>query len=115
MLGTLMTVLFLVVRAVGKFGAELFQEEPPRYRVYQPLPWHLQNVSRPRKSSRVGEKGGSQRRSIIPSKGITGEGTPHPLSEEKGSFTEPNSDRAAVTIQTQYRRYRQRKHDERDP
>ncbi|XP_072342309.1 uncharacterized protein [Scyliorhinus torazame] len=108
MLGTLMTVLFLLARVVGKFGTGLFRDEPLHYRVYQPLPWHIRNVSRYRRSSRVNE-GGARRSSIHSSKGIT-----QPLSEEKKDFTEANSERAAVTIQTQYRRYQQWKNEERN-
>ncbi|XP_072449421.1 uncharacterized protein [Chiloscyllium punctatum] len=67
MLGTLMTVLFLVARMVGKFGTEMFREEPVRYRVYQPLPWYVQSVrhNRNRRSSQLEEKdAGSRRRSV---------------------------------------------------
>ncbi|XP_038635045.1 uncharacterized protein LOC119954159 isoform X2 [Scyliorhinus canicula] len=108
MLGTLMTVLFLLARMVGKFGTGLFRDEHLHYRVYQPLPWYIRNNSRYRRSSRVNE-GGARRSSINSSKGIT-----QPLSEEKKGFTEANSERAAVTIQTQYRRYQQRKNEGRN-
>ncbi|XP_067910362.1 uncharacterized protein [Heterodontus francisci] len=107
---------FVFITNIIVFGTELFREEPLRYRVYQPLPWQVQNVSRNRRSSRVDEKdGGSRRSSVNSSKGNRAKGMPHSLSEEENSFTESNPERAAVTIQTQYRRYQQRKNYERNP
>ncbi|GCC23161.1 uncharacterized protein [Chiloscyllium punctatum] len=117
MLGTLMTVLFLVARMVGKFGTEMFREEPVRYRVYQPLPWYVQSVrhNRNRRSSQLEEKdAGSRRRSVNSFKNSTVKGIPHPSSEGRSNFLESNCERAAVTIQSQYRRYQRRKKCGRD-
>ncbi|XP_038635046.1 uncharacterized protein LOC119954159 isoform X3 [Scyliorhinus canicula] len=60
------------------------------------------------------QKGGARRSSINSSKGRSQTGITQPLSEEKKGFTEANSERAAVTIQTQYRRYQQRKNEGRN-
>ncbi|XP_041090976.1 uncharacterized protein LOC121304072 [Polyodon spathula] len=111
MLATLMTVLFLVVRTVEQLTAGLFHEELQPYLVYQPLPWQVQCVSHNRRGSRLDEKDGSSRhrstggvRRICSS--VSGE-LPRP------SHTVASPEKAAVMIQTQYRKYQQRK--QKDP
>ncbi|KFW85140.1 hypothetical protein N305_04158, partial [Manacus vitellinus] len=65
MLGTLMTALFFVVRAVRQLETSLFREEPLPYLVYQPLPWQIQCVSQSRRTSRDSERGKSSRHNSI--------------------------------------------------
>ncbi|XP_072139990.1 uncharacterized protein [Mobula birostris] len=71
MLGTLMTMLFLISRAVGQFEIGMRQQqEPLHYQVFQ-----LHNVSRNRKSSRADKKdSGSHRSSVNSSKASTARG-----------------------------------------
>ncbi|XP_051787586.1 uncharacterized protein LOC114656896 [Erpetoichthys calabaricus] len=101
MLATLMTMLFFVVRAVEQLGTGLLREEPVPYLVYQPLPWQIQYVSQNRRGSRVDEKdscvaGGSKYSSTM-----------------NGQWPVRSSpERAALTIQTQYRKYQQRKQND---
>ncbi|KAK6469117.1 hypothetical protein HHUSO_G32528 [Huso huso] len=107
MLATLMTVLFFVVRTMEQLTAGLFREEPQPYLVYQPLPWQVQCVSQNRRGSRLDEKDGSSRHCSAggvrrTSSNVNGE-LPRP------SHTIASPEKAAVMIQTQYRKYQQRK------
>ncbi|KFZ59969.1 hypothetical protein N321_14209 [Antrostomus carolinensis] len=109
MLGTLMTALFFVVRAFGQLGTSLFHEEPLPYLVYQPLPWQVQCVTQSRRTSRDSERGRSSRHNSIYS--ISGEkGNVTPDTSEGKFFSDP-SEKAAVTIQTHFRRYQQQKQE----
>ncbi|KAJ7427412.1 centrosomal protein of 164 kDa [Willisornis vidua] len=110
MLGTLMTALFFVVRAVRQLGTNLFREEPLPYLVYQPLPWQVQCVSQSRRTSRDSERGRSSRHNSIYSlSGEKGDVTPDASKESK--FISDPSERAAITIQTHFRRYQQQKQE----
>ncbi|KFP64539.1 hypothetical protein N322_04681 [Cariama cristata] len=110
MLATLMTALFFVVRAFGQLGTNLFREEPLPYLVYQPLPWQIQCVTQSRRTSRDSERGRSSRHNSIYSiPGEKGTVTPDASSESK-VFSDP-SEKAAVTIQTHFRRYQQQKQE----
>uniref|UniRef100_A0A8D0KQ79 Uncharacterized protein n=1 Tax=Strix occidentalis caurina TaxID=311401 RepID=A0A8D0KQ79_STROC len=107
MLATLMTALFFAVRAFGQLGSSLFHEEPLPYLVYQPLPWQIQCVTQSRRTSRDSEKGRSSRQNSIYSiSGETGNVTPDASCKRK-SFSDP--EKAAVTIQTHFRRYQKQK------
>ncbi|CAN8199052.1 unnamed protein product [Coccothraustes coccothraustes] len=109
MLGTLMTALFFVVRVVRQLGTNLFREEPLPYLVYQPLPWQIQCVSQSRRTSRDSERGrNSRHNSIYSLSGEKGDVTPDGSKESK--VTDP-SERAAITIQTHFRRYQQQKQE----
>ncbi|XP_062894809.1 uncharacterized protein LOC134341021 isoform X1 [Mobula hypostoma] len=114
MLGTLMTMLFLISRAVGQFEIGVHQrQEPRRYQVFQPLPWQLHNVSRNRKSSRADKKdSGSRRSSVNSSKASTARGMER---REENICMDPSPERAAITIQKQYRRYQECKKHETSP
>ncbi|XP_076214549.1 uncharacterized protein LOC143170288 isoform X1 [Aptenodytes patagonicus] len=91
-----------------QLGTSLFREEPLPYLVYQPLPWQIQCVTQSRRTSRDSEKGGSSRHNSIYSiSGEKGPVTPDASSESK-FFSDP-SEKAAVTIQTHFRRYQQQK------
>ncbi|CAM9862035.1 unnamed protein product [Bubo scandiacus] len=107
MLATLMTALFFAVRAFGQLGSSLFHEEPLPYLVYQPLPWQIQCVTQSRRTSRDSEKGRSSRQNSIYSiSGEIGNVTPDASCKRK-SFSDP--EKAAVTIQTHFRRYQKQK------
>uniref|UniRef100_A0A8C8S7F9 Secreted protein n=1 Tax=Pelusios castaneus TaxID=367368 RepID=A0A8C8S7F9_9SAUR len=110
MLATLMTALFFMVRAFGQLGTSLFHEEPLPYVVYQPLPWQVQYVTQSRRASRDSGKGGCSRHNSIYS--IPGrKGNLMPVSSgESMSLCDP-TERAAVTIQTHYRKYQQHKQE----
>ncbi|XP_048368658.1 uncharacterized protein LOC125441789 isoform X3 [Sphaerodactylus townsendi] len=108
MLATLMTVLFFMVKAVRQLSRGLFHEEPLPYLVHQPPPWQVQYVTQSRRTSRDGEKGGSSRHnSIYTMPGRSGDGGAAP-SGECEEWKDP-LERAAVTIQTHYRKYQQHK------
>ncbi|XP_078282995.1 uncharacterized protein LOC144608778 isoform X2 [Rhinoraja longicauda] len=93
-------------------GPSFHRQEPLRSQVYQPLPWKVQNVSRNRRSSRVDEDGGSRRSSVNSWKGSTARGV---RGSEENIFAEFSPERAAVTIQTHYRRYQECKKYEQNP
>ncbi|XP_072139989.1 uncharacterized protein [Mobula birostris] len=109
MLGTLMTMLFLISRAVGQFEIGMRQQqEPLHYQVFQ-----LHNVSRNRKSSRADKKdSGSHRSSVNSSKASTARGMER---REENICMDPSPERAAITIQKQYRRYQECKKHESSP
>ncbi|XP_027737175.1 uncharacterized protein LOC114056298 isoform X2 [Empidonax traillii] len=109
MLGTLMTALFFVVRVVRQLETNLFREEPLPYLVYQPLPWQIQCVSQSRRTSRDSERGrNSRHNSIYSLSGDKGDVTPDARKDSK-CFSDP--ERAAITIQTHFRRYQQQKQE----
>ncbi|XP_027555117.1 uncharacterized protein LOC113975374 isoform X1 [Neopelma chrysocephalum] len=88
----------------------LFREEPLPYLVYQPLPWQIQCVSQSRRTSRDSERGRSSRHNSVYSlSGDKGDVTPD-ASKESKFFSDP-SERAAITIQTHFRRYQQQKQE----
>uniref|UniRef100_A0A8C3I7A6 Secreted protein n=2 Tax=Emydidae TaxID=8476 RepID=A0A8C3I7A6_CHRPI len=107
MLATLMTALFFMVRAFGQLGTSLFHEEPLPYLVYQPLPWQVQYVTQSRRASRDCGKGGSSRHDSIYSR----KGNVVPDSSSKSECLCDPTERAAVTIQTHYRKYQQHKQE----
>ncbi|CAM4688311.1 unnamed protein product [Caretta caretta] len=104
MLATLMTALFFMVRAFGQLRTSLFHEEPLPYLVYQPLPWQVQYVTQSRRDSGKGE---SSRHGSIYSR----KGNMIPDSSSKSQSLCDPTERAAVTIQTHYRKYQQHKHE----
>ncbi|CAH2320198.1 PREDICTED: uncharacterized protein LOC105947790 [Pelobates cultripes] len=107
MLASLMTALIFVVRVVGKFGSSLFfREEHTPYLAYQPLPWHVQYVTQNRRASRDQERRGSHQYTC----------TTYPARDkyglrraQKDYSTQDATERAALTIQTHYRKYQQHK------
>lgn len=108
MLATLLTGLFLAVQALGELGRRLSPEEPPPYLVHQPLPWQLHSVTQSRRSSRDSGKGGSSRRGSLHSAIAGRRGN---AGTESAEATDP-AEKAAVTIQAHYHKYRQHKHRE---
>ncbi|CAI5795511.1 uncharacterized protein LOC144325683 [Podarcis muralis] len=109
MLGTLMTALYFMVKALGQLGNSLFQEEPLPYLVHQPLPWQVQCVTPGRRASRDSGKGGCSRQNNI--YGVAGRrGDSSPVSSSRSEEVSDPTERAAVTIQTHYRKYHQHKH-----
>lgn len=91
-----------------QLGTSLFQEEPLPYLVYQPLPWQIQCVTQSRRTSRDSDRGRSSRHNSIYSiSGDKGNVTPDASSE--GKFFSDPSEKAALTIQTHFRRYQQQK------
>lgn len=108
MLASLLTALFFMVRALGQLGTSLFHEEPLPYLVYQPLPWQVQCVTQSRRDS--GKDGRSRHNSIYSLPGRKGAAPPEPSRESK--CTCDPAERAAVTIQTHYRKYQQHKQEQ---
>uniref|UniRef100_A0A4W3HIQ2 Uncharacterized protein n=1 Tax=Callorhinchus milii TaxID=7868 RepID=A0A4W3HIQ2_CALMI len=60
-------------------------------------------------------EGNSRRGSVTSSNTGHGRGPPNSLTNEENSLSHSASEKAAVTIQTQYRKYQQRKHTEYKP
>lgn len=90
-----------------QLGTNLFREEPLPYLVYQPLPWQIQCVSQSRRTSRDSERGrDSRHNSIYLLSGEKGDVIPDASKESKVT---DRSERAAITIQTHFRRYQQQK------
>ncbi|KAM5132147.1 uncharacterized protein ACMZJ9_018913 [Mantella aurantiaca] len=106
MLASIMTALFFVVRVFGRLGSAIFREEQAPYLMYQPLPWHVQYVTQNRRASRDQERRGSCQYSCTtyPARGVR---STNPCREFSGQDA---TERAAVTIQTHYRKYQQHKH-----
>ncbi|XP_051521101.1 uncharacterized protein LOC127421917 isoform X2 [Myxocyprinus asiaticus] len=93
MLVTMLTAIYMMVRVAEQLGIRwVRQPEPLPYMVSQPLPWQVHNVSQGRRRSRTEESEGHRRNSI-------------------GVYRKKSSspDKAASTIQNQYRKYQQKK------
>ncbi|XP_066567589.1 uncharacterized protein LOC136755093 [Amia ocellicauda] len=106
MLATMLTVMFFVVRAAEQLGSGWFRQQPVPYMVYQPLPWQVQYVSQNRRGSKVDEKDGGSRRN---SAGDSNKGSSSGVNGQWSGLGPASPEKAAVTIQTQYRKYQQRK------
>ncbi|KAE8592511.1 hypothetical protein XENTR_v10018777 [Xenopus tropicalis] len=111
MLASLLTALFFVVRVFGKLGSTIFREERAPYLMYQPLPWHVQYVTQNRRASRDQERRGSCQYTCTtyPARDNYGVRRPSPRMEFSG---EDAPERAALTIQTHYRKYQQNKQNQ---
>ncbi|XP_064158757.1 uncharacterized protein LOC135236373 [Anguilla rostrata] len=93
MLATMLTAMYLVVRFSEQLGLRWVHSEPLPYMVAPPTPWQVHCVSQGRRSSRVDESGFEQ--------------------QNTGGGYRRNSahlNKAATTIQSQYRKYHQRRH-----
>ncbi|KAI1893256.1 hypothetical protein AGOR_G00121830 [Albula goreensis] len=99
MLATMLTAMYLAVRVAEQLGARLVRSEPLPYTVTQPMPWQVQCVSQGRRGSRVDEFGFERRNSVGGHRRNSGRFLSNPA----------HLDKAATTIQSQYRRYQQRK------
>ncbi|CAM4551151.1 unnamed protein product [Leuciscus chuanchicus] len=101
MLVTMLTVMYMLVRAGEQLGVRwLREQEPLPYLVSQPLPWQVHNVSHSRRGSRTEEFGGQRRNSL---------GVYRKHSSSSNGHTGASPDKAASTIQNQYRKYQQKK------
>ncbi|KFP34757.1 hypothetical protein N324_12844 [Chlamydotis macqueenii] len=112
MLATLITALFFVVRAFGQLGTNLFHEEPLPYLVYQPLPWQIQCVTQRAPAPRHQPGQRVHGHSLCSLGCLTlalGNGSPDASGKSK-AFSDP-SEKAAITIQTHFRRYQQQKQE----
>ncbi|XP_069039170.1 uncharacterized protein [Lepisosteus oculatus] len=107
MLATMLTVMYFMVRAAEQVGSGWLRPDPLPYMVYQPLPWQVQNVSQNRRGSRVDEREGGSQRDPAPGGHRKGSGSRQNGQWHAGAPASP--EKAAVTIQTQYRKYQQRK------
>ncbi|KAK7156160.1 hypothetical protein R3I94_006288 [Phoxinus phoxinus] len=101
MLVTMLTAMYMLVRAVEQLGVRWVREqEPVPYLVSQPLPWQVHNVSLSRRGSRSEEFVGQRRNSL---------GAYRKQSSASNGHTVASADKAAATIQNQYRKYQQKK------
>ncbi|OCT70474.1 hypothetical protein XELAEV_18037395mg [Xenopus laevis] len=99
MLASLLTALFFVVRVFGKLGSSIFPEERAPYLMYQPLPWHVQY-----------RRGSCQYTcTTYPARNTHSVRRPSTRLEFSG---EDAPERAALTIQTRYRKYQQHKQNQ---
>ncbi|XP_073674280.1 uncharacterized protein [Garra rufa] len=101
MLVTMLTAMYMMVRVAEQLGVRwVRQQEPLPYMVSQPLPWQVHYVSHSRKGSRSEEFEGQRRNSI---------GVYRKNSSSSNGHTTTSPDKAAATIQHQYRKYQQKK------
>ncbi|KAJ8256520.1 hypothetical protein COCON_G00186720 [Conger conger] len=91
MLATMLTAMYLAVRASEQLGLRWVHPEPLPYLLASPTPWQVHCVSQGRRSSRVEENNADGNRS-----------------------NSAHLNRAATTIQCQYRKHQQRRHKARD-
>ncbi|KAI1903872.1 hypothetical protein AGOR_G00031690 [Albula goreensis] len=107
MLATMLMVMYLVGRTVERLGVRWTRPDAVPYMVSQPLPWQVQYVSQNRRGSRVDEADGQTqwRRN---SRGLCQQSW-SPDNGQSASASSHSPDKAAATIQTQYRKYQQRK------
>ncbi|XP_067307901.1 uncharacterized protein [Pseudorasbora parva] len=102
MLVTMLTAMYMLVRAAEQLGVRwVRQPEPLPYVLSQPLPWQVHNVSHSRKGSRSEEYEGHRRNSI---------GVYRKYSSSSNGHSGTSAEKAASTIQNQYRKYQQKKH-----
>ncbi|XP_051521100.1 uncharacterized protein LOC127421917 isoform X1 [Myxocyprinus asiaticus] len=105
MLVTMLTAIYMMVRVAEQLGIRwVRQPEPLPYMVSQPLPWQVHNVSQGRRRSRTEESEGHRRNSIGVYRKNTSSSNGYSTSTESSS-----PDKAASTIQNQYRKYQQKK------
>ncbi|KAG7470834.1 hypothetical protein MATL_G00117980 [Megalops atlanticus] len=95
MLATMLTAMYLVVRVAEQLGMRWGRHEPLPYMVAQPTPWQVHRVPQSHPGSQADQVDGEGRDS-----GAVDSGCRKGLSQ---------LDKAATTIQTQYRKYQQRK------
>ncbi|KAG7483957.1 hypothetical protein MATL_G00043830 [Megalops atlanticus] len=100
MLVTMMTVMYVLVKTAEQLAMSWWSHpETLPYMVSPPLPWQVQCVSQNRRGSRVDEPDGKSE-----------------WSENGGPKHQSNGDlapdKAAATIQNQYRKYQQKKQRE---
>ncbi|XP_072547411.1 uncharacterized protein [Salminus brasiliensis] len=83
------------------------QQDALPYMVSQPLPWQVHYVSHSRRGSKAEEFEGQRRNSmgVYRKNSTSSNGQPVPISPAY-------ADKAAATIQHQYRKYQQKKHKE---
>ncbi|XP_051962855.1 uncharacterized protein LOC127629689 [Xyrauchen texanus] len=105
MLVTMLTAIYMMVRVAEQLGIRwVRQPEPLPYMVSQPLPWQVHYVSQSRRGSRTEEYEGQRRNSL----GVYRKNS----SSSNGNSASAKSsapDKAASTIQSQYRKYQQKK------
>ncbi|XP_073513171.1 centrosomal protein of 164 kDa isoform X1 [Phyllobates terribilis] len=94
-----------------ELGSSLFREEQAPYFTYQPLPWQVQYVSQNRRASRDQERRGSCQYTCMtyPARDKNGLKGENPQSD---SSVQDATERAALTIQSHYRKYQQHKHQQ---
>nr|XP_055051992.1 uncharacterized protein LOC129437722 [Misgurnus anguillicaudatus] len=104
MLVTMLSAMYMMVRVAEQLGVRwVRQQEPLPYMVSQPLPWQVHCVSQSRRGSRTEE---GQRRNSI--------GVYRKNSSSSNGYTassKTNADKAAFTIQHQYKKYQQKDHN----
>ncbi|XP_062329182.1 uncharacterized protein LOC134029175 isoform X1 [Osmerus eperlanus] len=132
MLVTMLTAMYMMVRVAESLGMRFArQPDPLPFMVSQPLPWQVHSVSHSRRSSRTEEYEGQRRNSMgvyrknffstatmaaslaIPCLLSCPDSTAsngHPASLAAAPLSPVEADKAAATIQTQYRKYQQKKH-----
>ncbi|XP_069470569.1 uncharacterized protein [Ambystoma mexicanum] len=113
MLATLMTALFIMVRAFEQLSSTLFQEERLPYLAYQPHPWQVQYVTHSRRASKESAKvaRSSQTSTACSTRNRPGEGAERPSSSKGQQEHLSDPERAALTIQSHYRKYQHHKHN----
>ncbi|XP_062329183.1 uncharacterized protein LOC134029175 isoform X2 [Osmerus eperlanus] len=111
MLVTMLTAMYMMVRVAESLGMRFArQPDPLPFMVSQPLPWQVHSVSHSRRSSRTEEYEGQRRNSMGVYRKNSTASNGHPASLAAAPLSPVEADKAAATIQTQYRKYQQKKH-----
>uniref|UniRef100_A0A3B1IT43 Uncharacterized protein n=1 Tax=Astyanax mexicanus TaxID=7994 RepID=A0A3B1IT43_ASTMX len=91
MLVSMLTALYMMMRLAEQLGVRLVrQPDALPYMVSQPLPWQVHYVSHSRRGSKADESTSSNGQPVLVNPAF--------------------ADKAAATIQHQYRKYQQKKH-----
>uniref|UniRef100_A0A8C9RGA2 Uncharacterized protein n=1 Tax=Scleropages formosus TaxID=113540 RepID=A0A8C9RGA2_SCLFO len=106
MLATMLTAMYLMVRVAEQFGLRWVRQERLPYMVSQPMPWQVHYVSQSRRTSRTEELDGLRRNS---GSGFRKDSSSNTCQCPIGPSCK---DKAATTIQTQYRKYQQKKQNQ---
>ncbi|XP_034147815.1 uncharacterized protein LOC117594407 isoform X2 [Esox lucius] len=107
MIVTMLTAMYMVVRVAEKIGVRFTRNDPPLpFLVSQPLPWQVHHVSQRRRSSLSAEYEGPRRNSL----GVYRKNSTCSNGCAPSCLTPTLPvEKAAATIQNQFRKYQQKK------
>ncbi|KAL7849549.1 hypothetical protein SRHO_G00211720 [Serrasalmus rhombeus] len=106
MLVSMLTALYMMMRLAEQLGVRCVrQQDALPYVVSQPLPWQVHYVSHSRRGSKAEEHEGQRRNSLGVYRKNSTSSNGQPVQARSAC-----ADKAATTIQHQYRKYQQKKH-----
>ncbi|XP_056139340.1 uncharacterized protein LOC130115626 [Lampris incognitus] len=110
MLVTMLTAMYIMVRAVESIGARFArQQDPLPYLVAQPLPWQVHSVSHRRRSSKSDEFDGFRRNSIGVYRKYSNNTANNGTAPAAPPLSPIEVEKAAATIQNHFRKFQQKK------